>query len=342
VHPQSPALRALAEKWNAVPAAERANFQSYVTELCEALGVERPRPRGSGYEFEYPVTTTDRKSGKDTTNFIDLYRQGHFILEGKHTDAAELGEERAMGRAYGQAKGYAGDVAHGPPPYLMVMNVARTLLVWDRWSGNYGGVNAARRIDLRTLWQRDDEIEFLRAVWENPESLNPAVRGQVVTREVAEQLAKLSASLEARGLDGERIARFLMRCMFTMFAEDVELLQGKPFQTALRPWKPGTTSHKPFIRNQSQGREKTPRKPFVRTRGTPPPPPPKAPKDRKLPMSLLRPSRSCGVRWTRGSASAFTSCCGSTATSSRMPKFFPSRPRISRSWPRRRRRIGAT
>ena len=229
MHPQSPALRALAEKWDAVPAAERANFQSYATELCEALGVARPRPRGSGYEFEYPVTTTDRRTGKDTTNFIDLYRQGHFILEAKHTDAG-VGADRVLGAAYGQAKGYAGDVAHGPPPYLMVMNVARTLLVWDRWSGNYGGVNAARRIDLRTLWQRDDEIELLRAVWESPESLNPAVRGRVVTREVAERLARLSASLEGRGMEGERVARFLIRCVFTMFAEDVGLLLGKPFQ----------------------------------------------------------------------------------------------------------------
>jgi hypothetical protein len=125
VHSQSPALRALAEKWENVPAGERANFQSYARELCVALDVAPPRPSGSGYEFEYPVTTTDRKTGKDTTNFIDLYRQGHFILEGKHTDAAEVGEERAMGRAYGQAKGYTGDVAHGSPPYLMVMEVAR-------------------------------------------------------------------------------------------------------------------------------------------------------------------------------------------------------------------------
>lgn len=234
MHPQSPALRALAEKWDAVPAAERANFQSYATEFCAALGVELPRPRGSGYEFEYPVTTTDRKTGKDVTNFIDLYRQGHFILEAKHTDA---GADRVLGAAYGQAKGYAGDVAHGPPPYLMVMNVGRTLLVWDRWGGNYGGVNAARRMDLRTLWQRDDEIEFLRTVWQNPESLNPAVRGRVVTREVAERLAKLSASLEGRGIDGERVARFLMRCVFTMFAEDVGLLADKPFQTAIHDYR---------------------------------------------------------------------------------------------------------
>lgn len=234
MHPQSPALRELAEKWKDVPPAERANSQPYIIELCDALGVTRPQPRGSGFEFEYPVSTTDRRTGKTSTNFIDLYRVGSFIVESKHTGA---GTDREMGAAYGQAKGYAGDISHAPPPYLMVLNVGRTLLVWDRWGGNYGGVNAARRIDLRTLWQRDDDIEFLRAVWEKPESLNPAVRGRAVTREVAERLAKLSASLEGRGHDGERVARFLMRCVFTMFAEDVGLLQEKLFQGIINDFR---------------------------------------------------------------------------------------------------------
>ena len=72
MHPRSPDLKRLAEKWAAVPAAERANFQSYVRELCEALGVEPPGPGGSGYEFEFPVHTTDRRTGKTSTNFIDL------------------------------------------------------------------------------------------------------------------------------------------------------------------------------------------------------------------------------------------------------------------------------
>jgi hypothetical protein len=177
------------------------------------------------------VVTTDRRTGKDSTNYIDLYRREHFILEAKHTDT---GTDRVLGAAYGQAKGYAGDVPHGPPPYLLVMNVARTLLVWDRWGGNFGGVNAARRVDLRTLWERDDDIEFLRALWEHPDTLNPSVRGRVVTREVAERLAKLSASLERRGFEGERVARFLMRCVFTMFAEDVGLLADDPFTRILR------------------------------------------------------------------------------------------------------------
>ena len=39
-------LQALAARWAKAKAAERANAQSYLIELCEALGVERPRPAG--------------------------------------------------------------------------------------------------------------------------------------------------------------------------------------------------------------------------------------------------------------------------------------------------------
>jgi hypothetical protein len=173
VHPQSPALRALAEKWDAVPAAERANFQSYATELCEALGVERPQPRGSGYEFEYPATTTDRKSGTDTTSYIDLYRQGHFILVAQQTERAQAAKDQSAGRAYGKARWYARAVPDGPPPFLMVMEVGRMLLLWDRWRGDYSRFTAARRFDLRALWDHGHDIEFLRAVWKDPESLDP-------------------------------------------------------------------------------------------------------------------------------------------------------------------------
>ena len=105
MHPQSPALRALAEKWDAVPAAERANFQSYASELCAALGVDHPRPRGSGYEFEYPVTTTDRHTGKDTTNFIDLYRQGYFILEGSTRTRSKRARTARWARRTGRPRG---------------------------------------------------------------------------------------------------------------------------------------------------------------------------------------------------------------------------------------------
>ncbi len=173
MHPQSPALRALAEKWDAVPTAERTDYQPYVNELCDALGVVRPQSRESGYAFEYPVSTTDRRTGKKTTKHIDLYRQGHFVLLARNVDPG-AGANRVLAPAYGLAKRYADQVPHGPPPYVIVLNVGRRLLYWDRWSGEYAGFNAPRIIDVRPLWMNDGSIELLRALWDDPASLDPS------------------------------------------------------------------------------------------------------------------------------------------------------------------------
>ena len=55
-----------------------------------------------------------------------------------------------------------------------------------------------------------------------------------VTREVAAKLAELAKSLERSGHTPETVANFLMRCLFTMFAEDVDLLPKESFTKLLR------------------------------------------------------------------------------------------------------------
>lgn len=233
MHPQSPKLRALATKWADVPASEQANAQSYLHDFTEALGVQVPQPRGSGYEFEYHVQTIDRRTGKDTTQRVDLYKRDHFVLEAKHTSGGK-DAEKVLRAAYSQARGYAYDLPDAPPPFIMVMDLGRVLLVWPRVSGRYDDYTLARRFDLRTLADRPDDIDFLRAVWEDPASLDVRPRAAAVTRAVAERLAELASALEKRGYEQERVARFLIRCVFTMFAEDVELLREKPFQEAIQ------------------------------------------------------------------------------------------------------------
>ena len=43
----------------------------------------------------------------------------------------------------------------------------------------------------------------------------------------------MSKALEERGCNAEDVAHFLMRCLFTMFAEDVELLPPDSFKALL-------------------------------------------------------------------------------------------------------------
>jgi len=224
-------LAALAERWVSAHAAERANFQSYLIELCEALGVERPGPAGSGYQFELPVKVITR-DGVETTNFIDCYRRDFFGIEAKDEEPGKS-TDLLLRRAFGQVRNYVTYAPGGMPPFIMVMDVAKTLVVWDRWSGNYGDWHAGRRIDLRHLHERAEHADFLRAIWTEPHSLDPRARSQAVTKEVAGHLANLARSLEGEGYDQERVARFIMRCVFTMFAEDIGLLPGEPFRQVL-------------------------------------------------------------------------------------------------------------
>jgi hypothetical protein len=57
--------------------------------------------------------------------------------------------------------------------------------------------------------------------------------GVDVTREVAGHLARLARGLEGAGHCPEEVARFLMRCGFTMFAESIGLLPGGLFSRVL-------------------------------------------------------------------------------------------------------------
>lgn len=60
-----------------------------------------------------------------------------------------------------------------------------------------------------------------------------ARRASSVTREIAGHLAGLARGLEEAGHCSELVARFLMRCGFTMFAERIGLLPGEPFTGGL-------------------------------------------------------------------------------------------------------------
>lgn len=72
-------------RWAGTEQAERANYTSFLNELCTILGVTSPDPaRGSTGDYHYECSVTHHADdGGPTTRRIDLYRRDRFILEAK-------------------------------------------------------------------------------------------------------------------------------------------------------------------------------------------------------------------------------------------------------------------
>lgn len=265
--------------------AERANFPLFLTELCSLLDLPQPEPAAAtghrnDYVFERAVTFHD-EAGKSGHGRIDLYKRGSFVLEAKQSRelggakevalpeqtvlpgfvapqargrrSAQRGWDVLMRNAREQAEQYARALPpdHGWPPFILVVDVGHAIEVFADFSGqgkNYRQFpdRAGFRIYLSDL--RDPKIrDRLRAIWLDPHSLDPARHAAVVTRDIAKRLAHVSKMLEERGYQPEPVAHFLMRCLFTMFAEDTGLLEAGSFVDLLGEARTNPESFAPIL-----------------------------------------------------------------------------------------------
>lgn len=228
-------------KWQGVTASELSTSQSFLTGLCQLLGVPVPHPTPEqDYMFERPITFS-HGDGSTSAGRIDLYRRGHFVLESKKVKAGAhtKGFDEALLKARSQAEGYARALpsSEGRPPFLMVVDVGRVIELYAEFSRSGGTYTpfpdpASHRIRLTEL-EQPAVRERLRQVWLNPDALDPAKVSAKVTRAIAADLAQLAKSLESAGHAPEPVARFLTRALFTMFAEDVGLLPEHAFRQLL-------------------------------------------------------------------------------------------------------------
>jgi hypothetical protein len=110
-HHTDASLHTFIARWRASGAAERANYQLFLAELCAVLDVPAPDPTSpaeaeNAYVFEKGVPLPHGTTGR-----IDLYRRGCFVLEAKQgSDRAESGgalsaeaERQFKGRKRGTA-----------------------------------------------------------------------------------------------------------------------------------------------------------------------------------------------------------------------------------------------
>ena len=264
-------------RWKASGGSEQANSQLFLTELCDALELPRPDParpvnEENLYSFERKVFVP-RGDGTSELKKLDLYRKGCFVLEAKQgqdktapnhlpgltaSTAVKRGSrqwEEAMQRAKRQAENYIRCLSaqEGRPPFLIVADVGFCFDIYTEFTctgGVYLHFPDARTCRIRLNELDTPEVRTLfQTIWHDPLSLDPSRRAAKVTEAVAAHLAELARLLEADGHSPEKVSQFLMRCIFSMFAEDVSLIPAGSFSDMLRKavMEPGLYEH--FVRD---------------------------------------------------------------------------------------------
>jgi hypothetical protein len=247
---------------------ERANYSMFLRELCSVLTISPPEPAGvsdtNDYVFERVVKEPGRE-GAASSRRIDLYKRDCFVLEAKQSRQKEGGDKQVHGQAnlFGgepqtrgrrapergwdvlmfnarrQAEDYVRLLpqSHKPPPFVIVCDVGHCFEVYANFRRDgkaYDQFPDRRsfRIYLEDL-RGHETRELLATIWSNPLSLDPTRKAAEVTRAIATRLAAVSKTLEEQKCPPENVAMFLMRCLFTMFAESVGLLPENSFKDVL-------------------------------------------------------------------------------------------------------------
>ena len=201
--------------------SERSAAQQHFLQLCQVLGQQTPAevdPTGAFYTFEKGVQKTGGGQG-----FADVWLRGYFAWEYKKRHAN-------LAAAYRQLLTYREDLEN--PPLLVVCDLNQ-FEVHTNFTNTVGKVYAFSLADLARgeavagSWL--SPLEVLRALFTNPEQLRPQQTPAQVTETAAKEFAQLATSLHTGGADPEQAAHFLMRLLFCLFAQDIQLLPPQLF-----------------------------------------------------------------------------------------------------------------
>lgn len=196
------------QKWRNNTSSERAASQHHFLDLCDLLEVPKPRDPGfdtKDYDFELPVPKEDGGTG-----FADVFKRGSFAWEYKRN-------KKSLVAAYKQVRDYA-DALDSPP--LLIVSDMQEIQVHTNFTNEVKQVHTIQLAELNDPTVR----RTLKWAFVDPERLRPEKTLEIVTEEAAASIGVLATKLRAQGYEPRRVAHFLNKIVFCLYAEDIELL----------------------------------------------------------------------------------------------------------------------
>jgi hypothetical protein len=206
------ALRAFVERWTGYYGTEKAEAQTFLNELLDCYGVDR---FAVGMKFEHHIAGV---------GFADMFWPGRALVEMKAPSRS-----RTLEQAQPQAEKYywqsaAQDGSYSAVQYVVLCSFDR-LLIWDMHD------NPSRPRASLTLADLPEKYEALFFLAGEGFEASFVEHHRELTRDAAAAVARLYQSLVDRSAAPvDEIQRFTMQSVWAMFAEDLHLLAGYPFQ----------------------------------------------------------------------------------------------------------------
>jgi type II restriction/modification system DNA methylase subunit YeeA len=238
------------KKWRRYTGKETAAYQGHFDDLCRLLGQPTPAeadPSGSDFFcyqkrvvkdaelFELEETSDAGEPAE--RGFADVWKKGFFAWEYK-------GKKKSLDVAYKQLLRYRESLLN--PPLLVVCDFDRYII-----KTNFNGTVQDVYEFTNDQIDRKENLQILRALFEDPDYLKPQRTTAEVTEKLAGTIAEVAKSLQKREAEeladaktrkemnfaqrkNLRIARFLNRIVFCFFAEDTGLLPKNLFSDLLK------------------------------------------------------------------------------------------------------------
>ncbi len=199
-------------KWANTMLNETQVAHLHFVDVCRLVGVEMPG--GDGKTEAGKTFVFEQRADKvDGSGRADVYYEGRFAIEYKTPD-----KYPDLKAAYQQLLQYRENLKN--PPLLVVTDI-------NRWEIHTNFPDTEKRVyafDHGEIASDPKVRAWLDAMFHDPERLNPGRNTEQVTKEAAQSFEVIADNMRDWDAEPTRIAYFLTKLVFCLFAEDIGLL----------------------------------------------------------------------------------------------------------------------